>query len=96
MKKVISSFAIAAVMTFGFANVSSADSTNVETTPAQTEVTDAAKEGGTDSKATADEEPQLDFVQTTRSIAKAIPMIIQINTGVIQSGSPSMNFCFIV
>jgi biopolymer transport protein ExbB len=66
MKKVISSFAIAAVMTFGFANVSSADSTNVETTPAQTEVTDAAKEGGTDSKATADEEPQLDFVQTMK------------------------------
>lgn len=66
MKKVISSIAIAAVMTFGFANVSSADSTNVETTPAQTEVTDAAKEGGTDSKATADEEPQLDFVQTMK------------------------------
>jgi biopolymer transport protein ExbB len=66
MKKVISSFAIAAVMTFGFANVSSADSTNGETTPAQTEVTDAAKEGGTDSKATADEEPQLDFVQTMK------------------------------
>jgi biopolymer transport protein ExbB len=65
MKKVISSLAIAATLTFGFINVSSAqDSTAAQ--PASTEVADAAKEGATSADATTEEEPQLDFVQTLK------------------------------
>ncbi len=65
MKKVISSLAIAATLTFGFINVSSAqDSTSAQ--PAATGVADAAKEGATSADATTEEEPQLDFVQTLK------------------------------
>lgn len=67
MKKVIGSLAIAALLTFGITNVSSAqDTTGAE--GAQTEVKDAATEGAAD-KAGADEEKeevQLDFVQTLK------------------------------
>jgi biopolymer transport protein ExbB len=64
MKKIISSLAIAAVMTFGFSNVTigQEDSTKATTT----EVSDAAKAGSTTTDATADEEVQLDFVQTLK------------------------------
>lgn len=65
MKKIISSLAIAAIMTFGFSNVTigQEDSTTATTT---TEVSDAAKAGSTTTDATADEEVQLDFVQTLK------------------------------
>jgi len=64
MKKVISSLAIAAIMTFGFSNVTigQGDSTNAATTA----VSKAAKAGSTTTDATADEEVQLDFVQTLK------------------------------
>jgi biopolymer transport protein ExbB len=64
MKKVISSLAIAAIMTFGFSSVTigQEDSTNAATTA----VSDAAKAGSTTTDATADEEVQLDFVQTLK------------------------------
>lgn len=65
MKKVISSFAIAALMTFGVSNVVKAEDT-LAAQPAQTEATEAAKEGATSTDATQDEEPQLDFVQTLK------------------------------
>ena len=66
MKKVISSLAIAAVMTFGFANVSLADSSTVENQPAK-DVAAAAKEGVTSPEATEEAEaPELDFVQTLK------------------------------
>ncbi len=64
MKKIISSLAIAAVMTFGFANVTLADS--IPDAQPQMEVADAAKEGATNAQVTEDEEPQLDFVQTLK------------------------------
>lgn len=66
MKKVISSLAIAAMMTFGLANVSYAQDTT-DNQPAQ-EVVDAATEGTTGAQATMEEEegPQLDFVQTLK------------------------------
>ncbi|MCF8417206.1 MAG: MotA/TolQ/ExbB proton channel family protein [Crocinitomicaceae bacterium] len=65
MKKIISSLAIAAIMTFGFSNVTigQEDSTTATTTA---EVSDAAKAGSTTTDATADEEVQLDFVQTLK------------------------------
>ena len=64
MKKVISSLAIAAIMTFGFSSVTigQEDSTKAATTA----VSDAAKAGSTTTDATADEEVQLDFVQTLK------------------------------
>ncbi|TNF47430.1 MAG: MotA/TolQ/ExbB proton channel family protein [Bacteroidetes bacterium] len=64
MKKVISSLAIAAVLTFGFNNVSLAE--EGAATTAQTEVSSAANEGSTSTDATAEDEPQLDFVQTLK------------------------------
>jgi biopolymer transport protein ExbB len=63
MKKVISSLAIAATLTFGFTNVSSAQDT---TAAAPTEVSAAANEGSTSTEETQDEEPQLSFVQTLK------------------------------
>ena len=65
MKKVISSFAIAALMTLGVSNFVSAEDT-LATQPAQTEANKAAKDGATSTTATQDEEPQLDFVQTLK------------------------------
>ncbi len=57
MKKVIGSFAIAAMLTFGFSNVVMAQ---------DAPVTEAAKAGSTNTTATSDEEVQLDFVQTMK------------------------------
>lgn len=75
MKKVISSLAIAAAMTFGFANLTLAE--GEDTTAAVTEmeeevddaVTEAATAGGDESVTTEDEEAgqqELDFVQTLK------------------------------
>ncbi len=64
MKKVISSLAIAATLTFGFINVSSAQDTTAAAAP--TEVTEAANEGATSTEETQDEDPQLSFVQTLK------------------------------
>jgi biopolymer transport protein ExbB len=64
MKKIISSLAIAAIMTFGFSNVTIGQGDSTTATTA--EVSDAAKAGSTTTDATADEEVQLDFVQTLK------------------------------
>lgn len=64
MKKVISSLAIAAIMTFGISNVTIGQ--EKDTTKAETAVTTAAKEGATSTEETAEEEVQLDFVQTLK------------------------------
>jgi biopolymer transport protein ExbB len=68
MKKVISSLAIAAVLTFGISNVVNAQTESTDTT--QTEMNDdvaaAATEGAASTEETADEEPQLNFVQTLK------------------------------
>ena len=64
MKKIISSLAIAAIMTFGFSNVTIGQ--GYSTTATTAEVSDAAKAGSTTTDATADEEVQLDFVQTLK------------------------------
>ncbi len=63
MKKIISSLAIAAVLTFGFSNTS----VSQDATKANTSVADQAKKGS--SKAGGDkqeEEVQLDFIQTLK------------------------------
>lgn len=70
MKKVISSIAIAAVMTFGFANVSLAqnqDSTE-QTAPVVEEETEAEKAAKEKGNASAEEAPEanLDFIQTLK------------------------------
>lgn len=67
MKKVISSLAIAAMMTFGITNASYAQTEDTtKNQPAQS-VAEAAKAGATNAQATDDEEgPQLDFVQTLK------------------------------
>jgi biopolymer transport protein ExbB len=68
MKKVISSLAIAAVLTFGVSNVVKAQ--DPEADAAQTEMNDdvaaAATEGAASTEETVDEEPQLNFVQTLK------------------------------
>jgi biopolymer transport protein ExbB len=68
MKKVISSLAIAAVLTFGISNVVKAQ--DPEADAAQTEMNDdvaaAATEGAASTEETVDEEPQLNFVQTLK------------------------------
>lgn len=68
MKKVISSLAIAAVLTFGISNVVKAQDPEVDA--AQTEMNDdvaaAATEGAASTEETVDEEPQLNFVQTLK------------------------------
>lgn len=64
MKKIISSLAIAAIMTFGFSNVTIGQEDSTTATTAG--VSDAAKAGSTTTDATADEEVQLDFVQTLK------------------------------
>jgi biopolymer transport protein ExbB len=66
MKKVISSLAIAAMMTFGFANVTLADSSTVENQSAQQDVASAAQEGATAAQTMEEEVPELDFVQTLK------------------------------
>lgn len=68
MKKVIGSLAIAALLTFGINNVSTAQNDTTGAEGAQTEVKDAATEDAAD-KAGAEEEKeevQLDFVQTLK------------------------------
>jgi biopolymer transport protein ExbB len=65
MKKVISSLAIAAIMTFGISNVTIGQEKDT-TKAAETAVTTAAKEGATSTEETAEEEVQLDFVQTLK------------------------------
>jgi biopolymer transport protein ExbB len=72
MRKVISSLAIAAAITFGFANVSLAQDevdTTVDTTvnAGAAAVSDAADEGKIDkAQPSKKEEPQLDFIQTLK------------------------------
>lgn len=59
MKKVISSIAIAAVLTFGFTNVSVAQDGNDN-------VNSAAQAGGSNAQAGDEKAPELDFVQTLK------------------------------
>ena len=69
MKKVFSSLAIAVFLTFGLNNVTTAqegDSAAAAPAPAQTEVSDAAKDGATTEAAQEEEAPELDFVQTMK------------------------------
>lgn len=73
MKKIVSSLVIAAVMAFGFNNVSAAegDSLNPETAPVEQvvdPVSDAANEGETKEQAKPEKEeaPELNFVQTLK------------------------------
>lgn len=71
MKKVISSFAIAAMMTFGFAGMSYAQEEMASDAAPATEmkkddVADAAKAGATDAEATEDKVAELSFVQTIK------------------------------
>jgi biopolymer transport protein ExbB len=67
MKKVISSLAIAAFLTFGFNNVTAQEGDSAAAAaPAQTEVSDAATEGATSADAAEAEEPELDFIQTLK------------------------------
>jgi biopolymer transport protein ExbB len=77
MKKVISSLAIAAAMTFGFANMSFAEPTDADTTEqvadaeadadAEAAVSEAAaEENNTAATPEEEEEVQLDFIQTLK------------------------------
>ena len=71
MKKIISSLAIAAVMTFGFSNISfaqdaaGAEVEQVESVEDESPALEAATEGKSE-EVVKEEAPELDFVQTLK------------------------------